>query len=524
VTLVGLNDVYRIGAEPGEAGGLARLRTLRAELEEEAPDLLMLHGGDLLSPSLLSRIFFGAQMIDILNRLDGDGEGFDERMFITFGNHEFDRGSRADAGMLESRIRESQFRWLKSNIVFGQDEDGEPLVQGENLGDRWLVASGGVQVGLFGVTIDSQQAEYLEPFLDPVETARQQTAALRREGAELVIGLTHLTAEMDAHLLETLGDEGPDLIIGGHEHEQLVREVGWRRVIKADSDARTVSVVRVTLRLGAPPAITYRYADIGPEEPAEDPEVAEHVERWETWFDEQFCNSLEPPEPPGCVDTVLGHAGESLGAEGLEAEELAIRRLETNFGDWIADLALTAFADQGAQAAILNSGGLRLNQNIAAGNPFRRRELEGLLPFSSELILMRVPGSVLQEVIERSVEEWTGSGHFLQIAGFAYRHDPEAKTADGLTLLTAEGPRPVSPEEEILLVTTEFLADPGRGQDGYTMLRPEYIVDDTTRPRLRQLVEQGFAAAEPEGITPRREGRICTVGVRDDPCLAVVPR
>src|SRR5688572_9892594 len=51
--LLAINDVYRIeGVDGGEAGGLARLRSLRAELEREHPDLLVLHAGDLLFPSL----------------------------------------------------------------------------------------------------------------------------------------------------------------------------------------------------------------------------------------------------------------------------------------------------------------------------------------------------------------------------------------------------------------------------------------------------------------------------------------
>src|SRR5262245_45066474 len=71
--LVSLNDVYRIeGLEDGQVGGLARVRSLRKELEKDHPDLLLLHAGDFLFPSFASRMYYGEQMVAVLNDLDGD--------------------------------------------------------------------------------------------------------------------------------------------------------------------------------------------------------------------------------------------------------------------------------------------------------------------------------------------------------------------------------------------------------------------------------------------------------------------
>ena len=115
--ILAINDVYRIeGVDGGTRGGLDRLRTLRAELEQRYPDLLLLHAGDFLYPSFPSRMFRGAQMVDVMNRLDGDAAAFDERMFVTFGNHEFDKGAMKDADALDRRIEESAFYWLGSNL------------------------------------------------------------------------------------------------------------------------------------------------------------------------------------------------------------------------------------------------------------------------------------------------------------------------------------------------------------------------------------------------------------------------
>ncbi|HEX2225137.1 MAG TPA: metallophosphoesterase, partial [Thermoanaerobaculia bacterium] len=166
--LLAVNDIYRIeGVENGTVGGLARLRALREELEGEAPDLLMFHAGDLLSPSFLSRSYRGAQMIDVLNVLDGDPAAFDRRLFIVFGNHEFDRDDLADAPDLDQRVEESQFTWVNGNVVFGKEADGKPLVDAANLAPTALVESGGIRIGIFGLTTDIKHPAYVDRFRDP---------------------------------------------------------------------------------------------------------------------------------------------------------------------------------------------------------------------------------------------------------------------------------------------------------------------------------------------------------------------
>jgi len=87
-TLLTVNDTYRIEENADGSGGMARLRALRAELDRGPGDVLLLHAGDFLYPSLLSRTYKGAQMVEAMNALDGEPEKNDPRMFVVFGNHE----------------------------------------------------------------------------------------------------------------------------------------------------------------------------------------------------------------------------------------------------------------------------------------------------------------------------------------------------------------------------------------------------------------------------------------------------
>ncbi|MEE8587061.1 MAG: 5'-nucleotidase C-terminal domain-containing protein [Acidobacteriota bacterium] len=508
-TILAVNDLYRINGVAdsqggGQKGGLARLRTLRRQLEEQHPDLIFLHAGDLLNPSLLSLKYQGEQMVDVMNRLDGDDQAFDERLLVTFGNHEFDF---RDPALLDERIEASQFRWLASDLTFLQD--GVAVVEAENLLPSRMLESNGVRVGLFSLSTNMTTRDYVQ-FADRLETARRMTAELRRRGAEVVVALTHLSLSQDEELLRTLGGDGPDLHIGGHEHSRQDVTVNGRRVLKADADGVSALVVTVTLQEGGPPLVDSRFEDLAGQSPAPDPLVQQRIDWWLTKHDREYCADQKPPEAPGCLNQALGLAGVEL-----VAEETEIRRYETNFGNWAADLARQAYPN--AHAAVIGSGGLRLNENIPAGARFQRRHLAALLPFPNDLRLFKIRGETLQKVLDRSVETWTGNGWWLQVSGIAFRHDPARQRAYDLTLLTPQGPRPVGSEEEILLVANSYVAD---GNDGYTMLGKESQVPDAPSHNLSDLIRQALAQAGEAGISPRLEGRICNAE-RSGDCLAV---
>lgn len=518
--LVAINDVYRIeGVENGAAGGIARVRALRAELEREHPDLLMLHGGDFLFPSFASRMLNGEQMISALNALDGAPEGFDERMFATFGNHEFDKGKMKDAPMLDRRIEESQFRWLGGNVTFAAGEDGKPLIEAPNLERGRIVESGGLRLGIFGVTIPTLGVEYVADFAGPEETVRELTADLRARGAEVVIALTHLNAANDRQLLEEFPPPaGPDLIIGGHDHESMALPVGDRWILKADADARTATIARLTLGADGRLRVEHEFRRLEGDSPRPDPAVQKLVDGWQAKHEAMFC--AQQKSGAGCLEEVYGQA-----RVPLVAEENKIRGEETNLGNWIADRMAEAFAGCGARAAFINSGSLRLNQDLAAG-PVTRRHVEELFAYPTPLYLLKIDGATLKQVAGQAARAWPGSGSWLQVSGFAYAHDQAARTARQVTLLAPDGARPVRDDETVLVVTGDYLINPDIGdQDGYVMLDRSQVVEGCAAngQDLKKVVETALKAAGPQGIAPAVEGRICQPGEKgkgDSPCLA----
>ena len=81
LTIVHVNDLDRLDGS-GDRGGVARLAAVVNEVRASAPHVLVTHGGDAISPSLLSSFDRGAHMIDLFNQV-----GFDA---MVLGNHEFD--------------------------------------------------------------------------------------------------------------------------------------------------------------------------------------------------------------------------------------------------------------------------------------------------------------------------------------------------------------------------------------------------------------------------------------------------
>ena len=118
ITVLHTNDVYEIAPQQGR-GGLAELATLLQRQRAAAAHTITTFGGDLISPSVLSGITEGAQMIELYNLLDTD--------VAVLGNHEFDFGPEIAA----QRVRESS--WLGTNVL---GRDGKPAVGAVDLHDR----------------------------------------------------------------------------------------------------------------------------------------------------------------------------------------------------------------------------------------------------------------------------------------------------------------------------------------------------------------------------------------------------
>lgn len=90
------------------------------------------------------------------------------------------------------------------------------------------------------------------------------------------------------------------------------------------------------------------------------------------------------------------------------AEEMTKKKPESTLGNWITDALLTAALQAGYQAdlAIINYGGLRVNY-LSAG-PLTRGLLYELCPFDNLLVIVDVPGDLLDSLMQQiaSADGW----------------------------------------------------------------------------------------------------------------------
>ena len=129
----------------------------------------------------------------------------------------------------------------------------------------------------------------------------------------------------------------------------------------------------------------------------------------------------------------------------LVAEELEIRRFETNLGSFAADQMLTAFDNiklpnnAKVQIGLLNAGSLRLNQNIPAGTHLNEWYLNGIFQYPIGLRLIELTGKQVKQAVAHSISNWTGNGKYLQVSGLAFHHDVENARATDLSLVDHQG-------------------------------------------------------------------------------------
>ena len=427
-TILAVNDIYRIdGVGDEQIGGLHRLRMLRKTIEKESGNVLLLHAGDFLSPSLESRVFKGEQMIDAMNNLDGDPKKFDTRMFVAFGNHEFDDSDcNKSPAPLMARLDESQFTWLNVNLDFSNCPSMKDVPAHKNVKRTAVVELNGIKFGIFGLglTPDIKNNKKHPSFGELYESARAAIKELRAKKADVVVALTHLNREDDQYLIDALSGSGLDLLVGGHDHTWMVLKDngGVARGYKADSDAKSAWIikVRVTPKGKGEPKVEAQaeprdqpVALDGKEKRTQpDPEIDKLAKNWWDQAQAKFCAERKKAgrEPNGnkCLQEEAGTA-----QFPVRLEEEDNRTTETEFGRWIARVVRDT---TNADVAIVHAGILGLNTNLDSGARLRVEQIVDIFRYDDPVAVRSAPASVVCAAIRHGLGR-PGTGAWPHLYG-----------------------------------------------------------------------------------------------------------
>jgi 5'-nucleotidase / UDP-sugar diphosphatase len=475
ITVLHTNDVYEIAPKEGR-GGLAELATLLQQERAAAEHSITTFGGDLISPSVLSGLTQGAQMIELYNLLGTD--------IAVLGNHEFDFGPEVAA----QRIEESAFPWLGTNVL---GPDGKPAV---GTIDLHMMDVGGYKIGFFGLL--APETDVLSApgpditFAPAIETATAAVERLEAQGADVIVALTHDDIADDRELARSV--EEIDLILGGHDHDPITFYEGDTLIVKAGYDAHYLAALDLTIDrveegdeevVEVVPA-SWRYLSTAGVAP--DPKIKAVVARYEDQLDQELG------VPVGTTTVAL------------DTRRSTVRTAESNFGNLIADALRT---ELGADVALMNGGGIRGDRTYDPGTVLTRKDVLTELPFGNVAVLLELSGADLLAALENGVSQVEdGAGRFPQVSGMRFTYDPS--NPPGSRIVEAEiGGQPVESSRVYKVATNDYVYG---GGDGYEALsRGTALIDPSGGTLLANMV---MAYIERQGeIAPQLEGRITRV-------------
>ncbi len=425
MTLAHLNDTHShlesvemktsLDGEPitFQVGGFGRLKTVIDWMRREDPDLLLLHAGDAVQGTLYFTCFDGSLDYDFLNLLGVDA--------MTFGNHEFDRGTSPIPGW----IARSRFSWVSTNIDFSKEPAIASLVR-----PYVIKTLHGESVALLGVTTETTPQSTIGSgdtvFRNAVESVREQVAALSASGINKILLLSHLGYEQDKALAGQVS--GVDVIVGGHSHTLLADGHGlsnigltpegpYPTVVKA-SDGKLVLVLqawkwglvlgRIEIEFSEDgEVIGYRAAPVMPVGETFRNQAGAVDGGSEAYW--QIRRKLEEtgivqivPEDPTVMDALKPYTAK---LERFRSEQVAVATRDMPIGPddgpgpLVADSMLKAVPE--AAVAVMNYGGVR--KGFSAG-PITLADVLEVLPFANPLIRVHLSGAQLKQTLEDALE------------------------------------------------------------------------------------------------------------------------
>ncbi len=405
VRLLQYSDLENVYDDPMHAARIAG--TVEMVRREDGSNTFVLGSGDNTAPGVLSLASEGRQALDLYAAMDPDAE--------TFGNHDFDYGPEATCGV----VRDSPQTWVSSNA----------RIDGERFGSScgvvpWTVLEAGTErVGVFGVLDDATPS--LNPAAgnlsvsDPIQAARNAVEALRAEGVDFVVGLSHLGSRDEA----LASSVEVDAVLGGHIPSERIECLDGTVLTRPGSGGE------VLLEVELPSGSVTRH------QVADSPVVESVAER------------LRARQAETGLDEVVAHV-----SEPIVRTEGRVFRGESRIGNFVAD-AYRHVA--GADIGLQNSGGIRNGPPLVADVTVA--DLVSVVPFEEPVSVAALTGAELLEVIAGA----DGSGLAFAESGWWHAHISGLEIvwdeAEGGLVEARVGGEPVDPDREYTVATTDYL-------------------------------------------------------------------
>ena len=456
VKIVHTNDIHARVEEDdyNQVIGMDRLSGIAQTFTEGADGSLMLDSGDTFHGQPIATLVKGESVAKLMKAC-----GYDA---MTTGNHDWSYG--------KERLKElggiANVKILSGNI---KNADGTSFFDTDELVKEITKNGKTLKIGVFGVS-DPEMKNKTTPsnvegldFQDAVAYAKREAAALKAEGCDVVIALSHT---LDPKNVAAQVD-GVDLWLCGHEHIELSESVttpDGSKTYVSESGHYLNSVGLIDLNCTM------------------DEDGSVHVDYEKTSVDyEEAQNYPKDASVTAVLDKIKAENETALnrviGTSPVELDGVweHIRIGQTNLGNVITDAYLLA---TGADIAFENAGGIRAS--IAAGT-VTYGDVINVSPYGNYVVTKKLTGAQIKEMLETSLTiqkncivandsgEWDAwpndSGSYLQVGGITVRFDPAQPAGERVLSVQKDG-QELDDTKEYTVAVNNYLA----GSDSYPQL------------------------------------------------------
>lgn len=467
------NDFHsQIEPMDGGGGGVLRLKALVDSVRTAEPHVLLADAGDLVQGTYYFSLLNGVVEMKMLDMLKYD--------IRTIGNHEFDKKMSG----LGEMFALSKVPVVASNYDFSDTDLAKYVVPSK------ILNAGKIKVGFIGLNVRllnlvNKTACEGVVWQDAVNVADTYAEELRKQGADIVIALSHLGYEADSDAYYY--DKGIakrtkyiDMIIGGHSHTTLKSAVyvsdtegDQVPIVQTGSKGLNLGYAKIKIGSNGKPSFTYRLIPVD--------------SRLDNRVDATFSSIIDDyaAEVKEKMDVKLGYAPYNINRGTPES---ALGNLTADGLIWIAQNLHNTKAD----VAIYNSGGVRAN--ISKGN-VTVGDVYAVYPFDNILSLITIKGSKLKELLKK-------------VPGSLYVNKEVKIVKSGTTIstMTLNG-KTIQDSQNYTVATIDYISD----NDGYSSIFNGYVSREDSVDMIRdEFVEYFKYLANQNGgnITAAKDGRV----------------
>lgn len=475
VTIIFVSDISRI-SDRGPRADLARVAAMVEKARSAQRDVILVHGGNALSPSTAARFSKGAHMIAILNAMDVD--------LMVAGRNDFEFGP--DAALRQ--FKQARFPVLAANV---HASSGAPV---EGLKDTWIEQVGNFKIGFVGLS--SRITPLVAPtddlvFSDQIKVAKQKIEALRARKVDLVVGVADATEE-ERRAIEAAG-LFDILYTSGGSAEAEARTAGQKVVLHTGAKRSVIAAVDVEFQRTAVD-VGAKFLESTEQSKGSSVDLApqEFQVEVEWWPGIRLVNveRLEPDPPTalimqGWLRTALEGTSKPIArvAMPLDGRPAALQGGTSALGAVMADaMRITT----GANIALLPAGAVRGGILYPKDDGLSISDLQLELPDWQTVEVIQVDGARLLKALEFGLSGTeTEDGRFPQVSGLKLRYDPARP--DGSKIMSVEiGGAALRNNARYRLAVTDFTAEGGYG---YTMLaKAKALTPPDERVNLQDVV------------------------------------